>query len=85
MGVQVSLSMLSAEHGRALRVALVAQRNGHDGEQAVEEPLLGVQTLTGTVAHSDVFAPLLSIHTPLGAPLGVPRGRGWHCPPHLIS
>lgn len=77
--------MLSAEHSRALKVALVAQRNGHNGEQGVEEPLPGVQTLTVTVAHSDVFAPPVSIHSPLGAPLGVPRGRSWHCPPSLCS
>lgn len=57
MGLQVSQSMLSAEHSRALRAALVTQRNGHEGKQGVEEPLPGVQPLTGTVAHSDVFAP----------------------------
>lgn len=83
MGLQVSQSMVSAGHGTALRVALVAQRNGHDGEQAVEEPLPGVQTLTGSVAHSDVFAPPFHPQSS-GSPSGCAQGTRLALPPHLI-
>lgn len=76
-----TLNCQQSEHGTAgvpvhaegraqqsLRVALAAQRNRQDGEQGVEEPLPGVQTLTDPVAHSDVLAPPFS-STALWEPL----------------
>lgn len=79
----MSQSMVSAEHSRALGVALVSQRDGHDGEQGVEEPLPGGQTLTGTVAHSDVFAPPVHPQSP-GSPSGCAQGKGLALPPMSV-
>lgn len=56
----MSQSMVSAEHSRALGVALVAQRNGQDGEQGVEEPLPGVQTHPQRLALPSTSVQLIS-------------------------
>lgn len=84
MGLQVSQSMLSAEHSRALRAALVTQRNGHEGKQGVEEPLPGVQPLTDTVAHLDVFAPPFPSPV-LWEPFWVAQGKSLVLPPKSVQ
>ena len=57
VGRQMPWSVLGAEPTEALKVVLVGQRARHDGKQEAEEPVPGLQTLMGTITHSDLFAP----------------------------